>query len=258
MLTNGINKFWLDDILYYYLNDRHNGIHKSSSTINIIPSQNSQIPPCSKTKLAILDQTTKPEEDLRCDPVRIKKCGTYPASGQGTTPERKPGQASKILTNTDTSCAEYTDAPMRVDPFKDWYEGRQYVVQFWGSRLGLTHLGEKTACVPGTEVCPPVCYEILMFAGECWGDLKPIEKGGESEGESSGEKTKWDYDCMGHCGEGCPKPDDTKCNNWAGDCLRYDVCSFVYEEGPTGTEDGNCKEEWSDVTDDNDNKAGTV
>ncbi|CAD7932596.1 unnamed protein product [Amoebophrya sp. A120] len=40
-----------------------------------------------------------------------------------------------------------------------------------------------------------------------------------------------DNSCMGRCGQGCIASDtkSVQCSNWGRDCLRYDVCSFMYD-----------------------------
>ncbi|CAD7954093.1 unnamed protein product [Amoebophrya sp. A25] len=139
----------------------------------------------------------------------------------------------------------------RLEPYEDAKENREYVVQFNGPRLGLPHLNEGITCVGPPETgCPEVCYEVQMRSGECWGSEEVPVPGSEGE-----EALLTDFGCMGRCGTGCVGDDIAvqKCSNWGRDCLRYDVCSYMYDgqlykENPLS--DPNCADEYSLIFDD--------
>lgn len=136
-----------------------------------------------------------------CDPSRFKPCGTI-----------RPGEYTyKIDADQNTEC-QPTYIP---DPHE---EGALWLVQFRGRERDGT--GRP---IQGTSMC----MEILMKAGECWGN---------------------DSQCIGRCGPGC-QPWYSFCSNWAADCLRHDVCGYYFSAGSFG-DDPDCGEEFWKASDD--------
>jgi len=220
-------------------------------------------PPCSVSNIQNPDES-------KCSMERIKPCGFYQKTG-----------IHRRLLNGNNFCDQENGF---VDPYRNFRNGVQYVVQFDGARLGMPkkyppfdealHLEEGPTTenlgrCERTELtkCENVCYEILMYAGECWGDAQVILSGTNNlNTREEAFAAGLNYDCMGTCGAsspGCPEDlvdlnGDGSGAAYAADCLRHRVCHYIYEEGKHKAEGGqfdeaaslDCGDEFADAADD--------
>ena len=157
------------------------------------------------------------DSDPDTDPVgcedRVVSCGYYDDSNNipsGVT------IAHTIGVNDDTNCGSDRKNNNNIPPIRrEWW----YVVQ-WDDRNNN-------------------CYEILMQAGECWGNN--IQR-------SASPGVNFNYECQGRCGDGC-QSGIAVCSNWARDCLKHDVCRYFHPNNG-GASDIDCGDEYNDANDD--------
>ncbi|CAD7924340.1 unnamed protein product [Amoebophrya sp. A120] len=143
-------------------------------------------PPCTLWQLSARDTT--------CD-RRIVPCGTHENDVNKNAFEvylQRLGQPSVVTLggtdgSRDSDCAEGG----RIDPYADASK-QLFLVRF-------------------QPPMHPVCWEVLMRAGECWIP------------ENSQAKEAHEFGCLGRCGGKCG---GVFCSNWGGDCLRNDVCRY--------------------------------
>ncbi|CAD7932590.1 unnamed protein product [Amoebophrya sp. A120] len=208
-------------------------------------------PPCSISNI-------EEGKSDNCDLTRIKPCGFYEHNALHR----------KLLAGNNV-CSAMNGY---IDPHRDYHEGVEYIVQFDGAQLGMptsqegfeanSFYDESDGKCERTEFtkCESKCYEILMYAGECWGEAQLVLSGGEdSPDHSEDAKLARTYDCMGTCGTapGCAEHNGGVVG-YASDCLRYRVCHYMYEEAkleaPLGTklpeESPDCADELTDMEDD--------
>eukprot|EP00392_Amoebophrya_sp_AT5.2_P011555 g11634.t1 len=112
-------------------------------------------------------------------------------------PSPSTSSSSSIFAQPQSSVIQLLRGGGRMDPYAD--EHRQlYLVRF-------------------QPPMHPVCWEVLMRAGECW--VGP-QAGRDDKDDPHAEH---EFGCLGRCGDRCGA---TFCSNWGGNCLRADVCKY--------------------------------